>query len=294
MRVFLAGATGFIGSALEAYLKKEGHTVTAHRGRSDGSPRIPKDAEAAVNAAGRLGGGSVPRRELMEANALFPELLGKQCAGLGIPLVHLSTPGVCGLVPDAREDGALAPSGSYEETKAKGEELLNALDFPPGGLTILRPDFVFGAGDRHKLPLFRQASRGIFPLVGRNGGRTRPTGVRDVCRAVEASLPGGPLAGGLFNVGGPEVLTMRRIALEAGTALGTGVLPLPFPRWLYSVVASLGPLCPEPLSRDRIRLFGSDRFVSIRKASKAGFNPQVPFIDAAGEAVSWYRAKGLL
>jgi len=294
LRVLVTGAGGFIGGAVAGYLAGEGHEVLLHRGRKDGGVEPAPGVGAVVNAAGKLVSGGTGEREALEANAGFPEALGRMCAGAGVPLIHLSTPGVCGLVPGSRENSPLAPEGLYERTKAEGERRLGALDLPPGGLTILRPDFVFGPGDGHKLVLFRQAAGGWFPVVGREGARTRPTHVLDVCRAVAASLPGGPLAGGLYHIGGPEVLSMARIARIAGNAAGVKTRVIPAPRWLFRAALALGPLCPRALSKSRLRLFGTDRWVSIDKAAAAGFTPRFSFRKAAEDAVAWYRSEGLL
>ncbi len=294
LRVLVTGAGGFIGAAVAEHLAEKGFDVLLHRGRADGRVEVPREAGAVVNAAGRLASGTVTEREAEEANAELPESLGRSCAEVGIPLVHLSTPGVCGLTAGSREDSPISPEGLYEKTKAEGERRLRALDLPPGGLTILRPDFVFGPGDRHKLALFRQAARGWFPVVGREGPKTRPTHVKDVCRAVEASLPGGVLAGGLYHIGGPEVLTMARVARTAGKAAGVRTRVIPAPRWLFRAALALGPLCPPILSRSRLRLFGTDRWVSIDKAAAAGYTPRFSFLTAAQEAVAWYRSEGLL
>jgi nucleoside-diphosphate-sugar epimerase len=294
LRILVTGAGGFIGGALAGHLTGIGHDVLLHRGRSDGRVEVPREVEAVVNAAGSLDTGGISEKEAEAANAELPEILGGMCAEAGIPLVHLSTPGVCGLIAGSREDSPFSPEGLYERTKADGERRLAMLDLPPGRLTVLRPDFVFGPGDRHKLALFRQAARGWFPVVGGKGPMTRPTHVRDVCRAVEASLPGGILQGGLFNIGGPEVLSMARVARAAGRAAGVRTMVLPAPRWLFRIALALGPLRPPALSNSRLRLFGTDRWVSIDKAAVAGFTPLFTFRAAAEEAVAWYRLEGLL
>ncbi len=294
MNIFVTGAGGFIGRSLAAHLTRAGHILTTHSGRADGPVTVPKNADAVINAAGRLGGGNIPETEVSQANTLLPEQIGLQCVSAGIPLIHLSTPGVCGLLADGREDAPLAPEGPYERSKAEGETRLASLGFPPGGLTVLRPDFVFGAGDRHKLALFRQVARGWFPVVGRSGPLTRPTHARDVCRAVQYSLPGGILAGGLYNIGGPEVLTMAEVVRTAAAAQGRRVFVVSTPRRLLRAVLALGPLCPAPLTESRLRLFGTDRFVSVEKAAAAGFTPMFSFAEAAGDAVSWYRSEKLL
>jgi len=298
MKVFVTGAGGFIGGAVCRHLAAEGHHVLGHVAARDGvlePSSIPEDIQIVVNAAGKLGKPGVKEHELTSSNALLPEMLGAICRSGGMNLIHISTPGVAGLCAHSREDSPLAPWGEYEQSKAEGEVLLRKhLDLPGGLLTVLRPDFVYGPGDHHKLELFRMVSRGIMPLIGRNGAVIRPTFVGDVCRAVSASMPGGCLHGDLFNIGGAETASIRELTSIIAASLGRRTVMLPLPRWAYSLVLGMGPFCPASISESRRRLFGDDHFISIEKASLAGFRPSWSLREGVDATVSWYRSEGLV
>lgn len=297
MRIFVTGAGGFIGSRIAMRLKESGHDVKGHSRSLEGDlvrDSIPEDLDAVVNSAGRLGGRDVPLDEMERANAGIPALLVDHCRSSGAHLIHLSTPGVTGLAVEASEDLDYSPWGAYERTKTEGERLVREGLQESGRLTVLRPDFVYGPGDTHKLPLFRQAASGLFPLIGTRGARIRPTFVEDVCSAVQASLPGGPLSGGLYNIGGPETVTVRELAGCIGRHLHRKVLILPVPKLLLRAVLLLGPLAPSRLSRSRLKLLGEDHFVSIQRASSAGFRPAWPVEQGVGETLEWYIGEGFL
>lgn len=296
MRIFLAGAGGFIGGAAARALEAAGHEVLPHRRSTSGDldrSSIPDTFDVAVNAAGRLGAPGIPRDELRAANTDLPRLVGRECASRGVPMIHLSTPGVAGLVGGSREDSPQAPWGAYEESKAEAEDILSST-VPSELLTILRPDFVYGPGDRHKLSLFRQVRRGWFPLVGRGGARLRPTFAGDVCRAVLTSLPGGILGPGVWNIGGPEVVSVAELVRAVARAEGSRLATIPVPRVLFGIALALGPLAPGQLSRSRLQLFGKDHWVDIAKASGAGFHPETGLADGLSRTVSWYVSEGLL
>jgi nucleoside-diphosphate-sugar epimerase len=298
MRVFVTGAGGFIGGAACRHLAALGHEVLGHVSTRDGilcSNSVPSGMDLIVNSAGKLGKTGVTENELTSSNTLLAEMLASVCEIAGIHLVHISTPGVVGLCADSGEESPLAPWGAYERSKAEGESLLRKrLGLPGGLLTILRPDFVYGPGDRHKLDLFRQVSRGIMPLIGWNGARIRPTFVDDVCMAISDALPGGCLHGDLYHIGGPEIVNLRELTNMIAATLPRRVIPLPLPRWVYRLALRTGPLCPASISESRRRLFGEDHFVCTEKASRAGFKPSWGLRAGVQATVSWYRSEGLL
>lgn len=298
MMIFVAGAGGFIGSCIARHLASLGHEVVAHIRSRDGdleSGSVPENAEVVVNSAGRLGGRGSDPGQLRLANEDLPGMLADRCAETGASLVHLSTPGVTGLRPDATEDMDYSPWGEYESTKMRGElAVIRHPGLNEGSVTVLRPDFVYGPGDLHKLPLFKHVARGWMPLIGKRGGRIRPTYCGDVCRAVEASLPGGRLFGGLYNVGGPRVVTVGELAERIAAQLGTGVRLLPLPRLLFRIALHLGPLCPSSLTESRLRLFGEDHFVSTARAERAGFIPEWDLSAGLRQTLSWYVSEDLL
>ncbi len=298
MKVFVTGAGGFIGSRLVEFLEELGHEVAFHVRSESGDlteNSIPDDTRVVVNSAGRLGRKGVDLKELTLANASLPVMLADHCSRTGSHLIHLSTPGVTGLAVDGDEEMEYDPWGDYERTKAQGEQaLLTHSVLAEGLLTILRPDFVYGPGDLHKLPLFRHVAGGILPVIGREGARIRPTYRDDVCRAVEASLPGGILSGGLFNIAGSETVTVRELSQMIAAAIGRKVRILPLPKVVFRFALLLGPLCPSSLSESRLRLFGEDHFVSIKKVESVGFSPIWTLGEGLDATVSWYLRNGLI
>ncbi|MCK5117646.1 MAG: NAD(P)-dependent oxidoreductase [Candidatus Aegiribacteria sp.] len=298
MKIFVIGAGGFIGSSILDHLLNSGHTVEGHIRSEAGNlteTSLPADVDVFVNAAGKLGVSGVDTAELTNSNSTLPVLLADFCDDHQIHLIHLSTPGVSGLHSDVKEDAPYDPWGEYEKTKADGEILL--LKHPlnlKNMITILRPDFVYGPGDMHKLELFNQVQKGWFPVIGLHGASIRPTYCADVCRAVETSLPGGCLSGGLYNIGGPEVLKFRDFILKTALSMDIKLKILPIPRLFFHLALKLGPLCPGKLSESKYKLFGTDHYVSISRAMETGFYPECDIKKGISKTVSWYRENGIL
>lgn len=298
MKILVTGAGGFIGSSILDHLLNSGHTVKGHLRSEKGDlteASLSSDVDVLVNAAGRLGSPDANTEELTISNSKLPVILANFCDEHQIHLIHLSTPGVTGLHANVKEDAQYDPWGEYEKTKAEGEILLRKHPLSLKNMvTILRPDFVYGPGDMHKFELFNQVRKGWLPVIGLDGASFRPTYCSDVCRAVEASLPGGCLTEGLYNIGGPEVLSFREFSLKIASSMGVKLRILPIPGLIFYLALKLGPLCPGALSESKYKLFGTDHYVSISRAEKAGFYPEYDVKEGLSHTVSWYQDNGIL
>lgn len=298
LNIFIIGAGGFIGSSVFTYLSGKDFLVEKHIRSVDGDlteTSIPENADVIVNCAGRLGLPGVTFNQLTQSNVTLPILLADTCRARKIHLIHLSTPGIAGLSADITEDSPADPWGDYEKSKYQGEEALRKHYISQSGqLTILRPDFVYGPGDRHKLPFFKQVGKGWLPLIGLRDVRIRPTFVLDVCSAIENSMPGKCLNTGLFNIGGPEVVSIKEFSALIAQKMGRRLVTIPLPRLLYALALRSGPFKPKSLSRTRLRLFSEDHYVSISKAADAGFTPSIPLSEGIQKTLKWYRSEKLL
>ncbi len=158
----------------------------------------------------------------------------------------------------------------YVASKGQGEQA-TLLEFP--GATILRPSVVFGPEDDF-FNRFGALARffWVIPLFGGGETRLQPVYVGDVARAAVAALAGETKSGVAYELGGPQVMTLREAAEFALRAterrrLLVG-LPLAPSRLLattttFASKASLG-LFPQLLKvhRDQIDLLAMDNVVS--------------------------------
>lgn len=172
-------------------------------------------------------------------------------------LVHISAIG-------ASRD---APS-VYARTKAEGEEAVKDV-FPDA--VILRPSIVFGPEDDF-FNRFAKLARiaPALPLIG--GGRTRlePVFAGDVAKAVIAGLTGRAEGGAPYELGGPEVLTLKDVMERVLAYTMRKRLLVPVPFWLAKLKGAFLQLLPSPLlTLDQVRLLQTDNVVS-EAAIKAG------------------------
>ena len=320
MRVFITGATGFLGGALARALAQEGAEVhglarpTADRSAlesvaitwHEGDVTVPRTlsgvmAGAAwiVHAAGRLGQAGVPEEvyHRLHVDGTRNVMAAALATGSQPRVLHVSSPGVLGPIrggPGA-EDLPYAPSNPYERSKAAAERV--ALEFAARGLPVVicRPEFVYGPGDRHVLGLFQAVRRGRFFFI--NGGRhfCHPTFVADAVAGMLLCLRRGR-SGAIYQIAGPRPVTFRELGETIATALGVQPPWVSVPRWFAMLGATglevLGRMSGRrpPLSQTGVAFFSEDRLYSWQRAQEElGYRPEYDLATGVARTVAWYR-----
>ena len=118
----------------------------------------------------------------------------------------------------------------YARSKAAGEAAVRDV-FP--GAVILRPSVVFGPEDdffNRFAALARIAP--VLPLIGGGNTKFEPVFAGDVAKAVIAALTGTAEAGAPYELGGPEVLTLKEVMERVLTYTMRKRLLVPVPFWL--------------------------------------------------------------
>lgn len=325
MRVFVTGATGFLGGALARSLCNSGAEVHvmvrsgSNRRALDGLAvhfheadiTIPETLKEAlrgcswiIHAAGKLGEAGVPEEKyrLVHVEGTRNLLAAAFSLQPQPRILYVSSPGVLGPVAGepAREDAPYAPSNPYERTKAAAEEV--ALEFASRGLPVIvaRPEFVYGPGDLHVLRLFHAVKRGRFFYI--DGGRhfCHPTFIADAVDGMLLCLGRGRPSS-IYHITGPHPVTFRELGDAIAEALGVPSPRLSIPKWLAIAGAggleTLGRLTgqPPPLSRTGVAFFSEDRRFSSQKAyDELGYTPKYDLETGIASAVAWYREHNLL
>ena len=163
----------------------------------------------------------------------------------------------------------------YARTKALGEKAVLAA-FPKA--TILRPSIIFGAEDNFFNKFAQLASLLPFlPLFG--GGKTlfQPVYVEDVAAAISNIVEDEHYAGKIYELGGPEVMSLKEIysfVLET-TGINRQLIHVPFA--FGEFMGLFAKITPELLSitRDQVKLLHYDNIVSegAKTLVDLGVNP---------------------
>lgn len=279
--VTVYGGSGFVGRHTVRALAKDGWRVRAAMRRPD--------------LAGHLQPmGAVGQIHAIQANLRFPESVDRAMMGssAAVNLVALLYKSGAQTFEKVHIDGARAvaraawkagiknfvhvsaigadrnSAGQYGRTKALGEQAV--LEEHPDAI-ILRPSIVFGPEDQF-FNRFAGLAK-MAPMVPLVGGRTKfqPVYVGDLARAIANAAAGYAKPGTVYELGGPDVLTMRQLLDHTQQWAGRTKSYFPMPFWLAKVTAALTAPLPNsmrPLTVDQVRMLQVDNVVTDRAKSE--------------------------
>lgn len=277
----VTGATGGLGQALCAALRREGRTVRATgRSRAVGARLEAMGCEfVAADLAAPLAPGltdgvatvfhlaalSKPwgRSEAFDAiNVQATERLLEAARASGASaFLYASTPSIFTAARDrldiAEDDPVAEPMPNhYARTKYRAERMVLAARSTDFATTALRPRAIVGPHDTVLLPrLLRAARRGVMPLPRGGEALVEITDVRDVVAAFLAAEDRMSAASGsAFNIAGGHPLPLGRLLDIVFAELGLCVRRIRLPgAALHGMAAALEAICgilpgrPEPL-----------------------------------------------
>lgn len=162
-----------------------------------------------------------------------------------------------------------AANSRYARSKKTGEEAVRHA-FPAA--TILRPSLIIGPEDQffQRFARMRLLSP-ILPLIA--GGKTlfQPTLVTDVVRAIMTTLAQPESAGQTYELGGPEVLSLKQMLERMGQVIHRKLCLVPLPAALAKLVGAVSSLLPLPpmITVDQVKLLAHNNVVT---AGVAGYD----------------------
>lgn len=188
----------------------------------------------------------------------------------------------------------LNSESTYGRSRAEGEQAIFE-HFP--NATIVRPSIIFGREDNFLNQFAGMISK--LPVVPIIGGDTKfqPVFAPDVAKAIEAIVTdqkGIDHAGKIYEVGGPEVISMRGLNEWIADAIGRDVAFLDMPDFASSAIATFTGWAPgAPITRDQLKMLGNDNVVSDDKDGlKALGITATPLEIAKQDWLSQYRKNG--
>jgi uncharacterized protein YbjT (DUF2867 family) len=225
MRIFITGASGFIGRQLAESLRDAGHVVSEGTRRNgdftrdlDAAAWVPKltGMDVVINAVGILREHGAQTFE--RVHVLAPQALFAACLSAGVRrVVQISAL------------GADRGTSGYFRSKRQADDYLAQL---PLAWTIVQPSLVFGVGGASARLFTMLASLPLVPLPGNGTQPVQPIHVEDLVLAITQIVQRPDFALRRVPLVGPQPLSLREFLGRLRGVLGLGrgrFLPIPLP-----------------------------------------------------------------
>lgn len=262
MKVFLTGATGFVGSHLLRRLLRDGHHV---RALVRANKNIAHGGETLEQVEGDLSS-----KELvgyMGARDAVINLVGiihEQGSRAFETVHHLGTRN---LVNAARKNGVhrfvqmsalgARPSDAtaYHLTKFAAEEEVRKSGIP---FVILRPSLIFGPGSAfiQQMIAIMKAVPFVRPVAGTGEYRFQPIHIDDVIECFTQSLTNAIAGGKTVELVGAEQVTLNEINDAIAACMKVTKIPVHIPMPLMKAAATVFSVLPikPPVTIDQLRM----------------------------------------
>lgn len=249
--------------------------VAADLRKPDTIARAVQGSDGVVNLVGILKGDFAAIQQQGAATVAQ----AAAAAGAGA-LVHISAIGA-----DA------SSASAYGRTKGEGEAAVRAA-YP--NATILRPSIVFGREDQFINRFAAMiAAAPVVPVV-RGVTKFQPVYVGDVAAAAVAALADPRSFGGrTFELGGPDVLSMRALIDWIVAETGQQPMIVDMPDGIAAMIAAFGFLPGAPITSDQWKMLQSDNVVAPGADGLAAFGiAPTPLAAVAAGWLVQYRRNG--
>ncbi len=309
-QIALTGGTGFLGAHVADALIGQGHSLRALV--RDTSRAVQLREQGAALVVGDLNDKAALRELITECDCVV-HIAGAIKAKTAAELLAINGGGTANLVaacadiiPDirlvhvssvtAREPGLSA----YANSKAASEISAKA---HAGPLVIVRPNAVYGPGDRETLQVFEIAEAWMQPVLNQPQARIAMIHGKDAGNAIAAmAVAHAPI--GLFEISDrcTAGYSWTQITQAAVASVGGQYRPIPIP----VVIMQMAGFIAEQIGRFRRepQIFNSGKVREIlhgdwaihpgREIPAETWTPKINLQDGFTQTVDWYRQQGWL
>jgi nucleoside-diphosphate-sugar epimerase len=275
LKIAITGATGFVGTNLQEYLKTL-HDIESMRVRYVTNQRFEIKGDVIIHLAGKahdLKKVSNPQ-EYYEANfeltkQLFDDFLVSEASVfIFMSTVKAVADEVQGVL---KEEDIPNPKTHYGIAKHQAEEYILSQELPKGKrIYILRPCMIHGPGNKGNLNLLYQlVAKGLPWPLGAFENQRSFLSVENLCFVIKELLENETIPLGVYQVADNEVLSTNELIELLGTSLGkkSSIWSIPV-SWIRGV-AKLGDTLHLPLNSERLHKLTENYVVSNQKIIKA-------------------------
>jgi len=231
MKVFLTGATGFVGKGILARLRQEGHScVCLVRSRTQKNQTPHEDQDGVTWVAGDLFDLPSLTEAMKDCDAVI-HLVGiiREQPGKGVTFSRVHVEGTQNVLEAAKQAGikrfvhmsALGArenaTSAYHRSKYEAEQLVENSGIP---YVIFRPSVIFGPGDEFVNMLADLVRMPITPVIGDGSYPLQPVARETVADVFVQALTLDSAVHHIYETGGPARISYGQILDDIGAVIG--------------------------------------------------------------------------
>jgi len=317
MKIFITGATGFIGKNLTRRLLSSGHNVyalcrdknklldiksqnlfllTGDIEDTDGYKQVfEKGIDIVYHLAAIPGQKWIFRKkDYHQINVRSTARLLAACHGRVKRFIFASS---INALPEIYE----TDQEDYGRSKQEAEKIVESYKDKGLEIVILRPAVVYGPGDTKgmMLKLLQLVKKGKFHIIGTGKNVIPLVHVDDLVDAFISAQKA--KNGSLSEIIGPENLSFEKITEIISNSFAVPAPKLKIPVWMARIAAFLSEniatlLKVEPLvSHHRVNMVIRHQALSSEKAHRdLDYQAKIKFIDGIASTINWYKQNGYL
>lgn len=326
MNIIITGATGFIGKRLLEILIPTNYNIICLLRPQSNCQKIPKhnnvqiiqttfekedlnkkikDVDIIIHLIGQMGASHITYNQFYEVNCdITSKILSVAIEKNVKQFIYCSTPGVLGFGKRLGEEHEpYAPRNDYEKTKAEAEKTIKQMCLNTHTkYTIIRPDFVYGPGDKRRISMYRLIRDRHFILTTSGKTFLHPTFIDDVVQGFICCISNEHSYNQIFNIAAEEDITSKEYLETIAVCTGSKLIHINIGIMLSHVLSSTIDRTWKLLfhkdgfvSKGKIDFLAIDHSSSIQKAKTyLGYAPQYSFRQGMNLTIQWCKNNNLL
>lgn len=276
MRIYITGATGFVGKNLWNYLSQPGFSLTALSLRTPVTKESIRDADTIIHLAGK----AHDLKNVSDASEYYAvnfeltkTLYDHFLSSNAHTFIFISSVKAVAdqLTGPLTEEYKPSPQTHYGKSKRMAEEYIEHHPPPKGKrVYILRPCMIHGPGNKGNLNLlYNLVLRGIPWPLGSFSNQRSFLSVENLCFIIKEFATRPDIPQGIYQVADNDVLSTTTLIRIMASELSRKPRIFNFPKKLIVMFAKLGDTLHLPLNSERLGKLAGDYVVSTEKLKKA-------------------------
>lgn len=213
--------------------------------------------------------------------------------------LYCSSVGVMGILNHlpVDEEAPCLPSNAYEQSKYAAETWVLKEGRQTGiPVTVVRPAWVYGPGDRRTFPIFSMIAKRRFIMIGKGETLIHPVYVDDLARGILQCARSPDTVGEVIILAGNQPIKLRDFVHLLSGILGVNPWPFHLPMSLATFITMVLEILYKPMRkmppvhRRRLEFFSRDQAFDITSAKNScGFTPETDLEEGLRKTIDWYK-----